>query len=131
MFSESFFNTYFSHIRLFMKNAYFRFLSLVNALEQDSDLQRIDQESKRLLDVITVKHHAGSALTVTQAMALEFIASPATIHRKIDLLLEMGLIDFEFKDGNRRSKYLVPTQTADAHYAKLGKALSSATKHVA
>ena len=61
-------------------------------------------------------------------MALNAIASPATIHRKLDQLRELGMIDTVFEGKNRRTKYLVPTQAADAYFDKLGKVLGEALK---
>lgn len=112
-----------------MKTAYLRFLSLLGTLEQNSEFGKIDEESKRLLDVISLRHNTGSTLTVTDAMGLNAIASPATMHRKLDQLLLAGLISLEFREGNRRTKYLVPTQLSEAHYEKLGQALTTAIKN--
>jgi DNA-binding transcriptional ArsR family regulator len=49
-------------------------------------------------------------------MALGSIASPATIHRKLDCLRDMGLVDAMFEGNNRRTKYLVPTTQAQCYF---------------
>lgn len=59
-------------------------------------------------------------------MALAHIASPATIHRKLDQLRELGMIDTVFEGKNRRTKYLVPTKTAADYFANMGKAVQQA-----
>ena len=59
-------------------------------------------------------------------MLLSNIASPATIHRKLNELIEAGLIEQVFEGKNRRTKYLVPTKEADAYFAKMSKAMTSA-----
>jgi DNA-binding MarR family transcriptional regulator len=56
-------------------------------------------------------------------MNLGSIASPATLHRKLDALREAGFIEFVFEGKNRRTKYLVPTSNADKYFDKLGDAL--------
>ena len=65
-------------------------------------------------------------LTVSQAIALNKIASPATLHRKLDELREGGLIEQSFEGKNRRTKYLVPTKEADSYFSKMSKAITSA-----
>jgi len=74
----------------------------------------------RLLDQIVIRESLNDLLTVTDAMALSSIASPATMHRKIDELLSSGHIHLTFKGENRRTKYLTPTKKAHDHYKRLG-----------
>lgn len=111
-----------------MKNAYIRFLNLLTKVEQSAPIQDIDIVAKHLLDMLFLKHHAGESLTVTDAMNLLSVASPATIHRKLDILHAAGLIEFKFRNGNRRTKYLEPTPLAEVHYKQLEDALISSFK---
>ncbi len=104
-----------------MKNVYLRFLALSNAINGASaQLSTVDQTAKQLLQVIALRHEQGKAMTVTEAMEMASIASPATIHRKLDDLRESGLIEQTFEGKNRRTKYLVPTKVADKYFASLG-----------
>ena len=105
-----------------MKSTYVRFLQLLHSIDSDLDWQ-IDAVSRYLLDVITIHHSKNEPLTVSAAMKLNSIASPATIHRKISTLWELDLVVYEFKDGNRRTKYLAPTDLAIQRYEKLGKVM--------
>lgn len=73
-------------------------------------------------------HSDDKALTVTQAMGLISVASPANIHRKLSRLHEMNLIDFVFLGANRRTKYLHPTSKAENYFSALGQSLSEAAK---
>jgi DNA-binding MarR family transcriptional regulator len=41
-------------------------------------------------------------------------------------LRKAGLIQQIFEGKNRRTKYLVPTKAADAYFAKMSKAITSA-----
>jgi DNA-binding MarR family transcriptional regulator len=59
-------------------------------------------------------------------MALNSIASPATIHRKLDQLRELGMIDTVFEGKNRRTKYLVPTQAAHEYFDQVGQVMQQA-----
>ena len=105
---------------------YMRFLNLVHALEGNSRAPAIDLDAKKLLDVIGLRFDQKKPLTVTEAMALDRIASPATIHRKLDQLRELGLIDTVFEGKNRRTKYLVPTKAASDYFSTMGKAVQQA-----
>ena len=108
-----------------MRETYLRFLSLAQALDGAS-VPTVDETARHLLQLIALRHAQGNALTVTDAMAMSAVASPATIHRKLDALREAGLIDQTFEGKNRRTKYLVPTVATDAYFAKLGQVMSDA-----
>ena len=108
------------------KHIYLRFLNLVHALEGSQKTPAMDLDAKKLLEVIAVRYAQKQALTVTDAMALNTIASPATIHRKLDQLRELGMIDTVFEGKNRRTKYLVPTQAAHDYFEHIGQAMQEA-----
>jgi DNA-binding MarR family transcriptional regulator len=110
-----------------MSKLYLRYLRIaraVDVLKKNSNL--IDSTALQLLNEIAVQHFDGETLTVSQAIALKRIASPATLHRKLDELREAGLIEQVFEGKDRRTKYLVPTKEADAYFAKMSKAMTSA-----
>ncbi|PQA83230.1 hypothetical protein C5F52_11050 [Limnohabitans sp. TS-CS-82] len=108
------------------KQIYLRFLNLIHALEGEAHTPAMDLDAKKLLEVIAVRHEQEKPLTVTEAMALNTIASPATIHRKLDQLRELGMIDTVFEGKNRRTKYLVPTQASLDYFESIGKAMQAA-----
>lgn len=108
------------------KQIYMRFLNLLHALEGGENAPEMDLEAKKLLEVIAVHDANRTPLTVTAAMNLGHIASPATIHRKLDVLRELGMIDTVFEGKNRRTKYLVPTQTAHSYFESVGEAMAEA-----
>ena len=104
-----------------MDRTYFRFLAFAGPRALDVDLVAV-----ALLDEICLCEV--EPLSVTEAMSLSFLASPATLHRKLDDLVEAGLVDHIYKDDNRRTKYVVPTMLALDHYAHLGAAIREAVK---
>jgi len=108
------------------KQIYLRFLNLIHALDGGANAPVMDLDAKKLLEVIAVRHAAEKPLTVTDAMALNAIASPATIHRKLDQLRELGMIDTVFEGKNRRTKFLVPTQMAHDYFHKVGQVMQEA-----
>ena len=108
------------------KQIYMRFLNLIHALDGGVNAPQMDLDAKKLLEVVSVRHNLVKPLTVTEAMALNHIASPATIHRKLDQLRELGMIDTVFEGKNRRTKYLVPTQAAHDYFNAVGRAMKEA-----
>ncbi len=108
------------------KKIYLRFLNLIHALDGNETSPSMDLDAKKLLEVIAVRHAQEKPLTVTDAMALNSIASPATIHRKLDQLRDLGLIDTVFEGKNRRTKYLVPTQAAQEYFGQVGQVMQQA-----
>ena len=108
------------------KQVYMRFLSILHAIEGREDVPPMDLDAKKLLEVIAVRYEHKQPLTVTEAMALAHIASPATIHRKLDQLREMGMVTSTFDGNNRRTKYLVPTDAAHSYFASVGQAMTEA-----
>lgn len=102
-----------------MNNLYLRFLQVVKTLDSQTKFStQIDATAMLLLNEIAVKHFERKNMTVSQAMSLKNIASPATIHRKIEDLLKVGLVDLIFEGKNRRTKFLAPNKSAKAFLKK-------------
>lgn len=111
----------------YMNSTYLRFLALVHTIDGTStQLANVDETAKHLLNVIALNHSNGKPLTVTEAMALKSIASPATIHRKLNDLLEVGLVEQVFEGKNRRTKYLVTTKNAEKYFSSLSECMKQA-----
>ncbi len=101
-----------------MKNAFIRFLNLKHAAEINTE--ELDLTSLHLLEVCMLRCHFGNCMTVTEAMQLNKIASPATIHRKLNHLVELQYLTLEFEGKNRRTKYLTPTSKSHEYFSKMG-----------
>jgi len=113
-----------------MSKLYLRFLQLTRALEASKkSTKEVDPTAMLLLNEIAVMHLDAKPLTVTEAMGLKRVASPATIHRKLDELREAGLVDLVFEGKNRRTKYLVPTKLANAYFDKLSESMLRAGEY--
>jgi Fe2+ or Zn2+ uptake regulation protein len=106
-----------------MKSTFIRFLHLKEVLSGHQVDTEIDLTAQKLLEVVSLRHAQHKALTVTDAMQLQGIASPATLHRKLSMLLELGYIEFVFEGTNRRTKYIHPTAKTDAYFDALGQVL--------
>ena len=100
-----------------MNNSYMRFLRSVASLEpiqlKQKDLSTI---AILLLNEIAIKDFDEHPLTVSQAMELYALGSPANLHRKIYELHEAGMISFSYAGTNRRTKYLFLTQAARDYF---------------
>jgi hypothetical protein len=113
-----------------MKQIYLRYLVLAEALRQSHiDFSGIDDVGKKLLETIAIKNAQGHPMVVTETMDLSDIASPATIHRRIEVLKKAGLIQVFQTEKNHKIKYLVPTQASIDYFEKLGKLMTSAIRH--
>lgn len=105
---------------------YLRFLNLTQSVTGEVGNADVDLLALRLLEAIAIADAKDTRLTVTDAMALREIASPATMHRKLNTLLDAGLITQVFEGKNRRTKYLVPTVSAAKQFEQLGNAMVTA-----
>ena len=94
-----------------MKNQeiYLRFLSLLHAIEGNGQVPALDLDANRIV-------------------AMSHIASPATIHRKLDQLREAGMVDSHYEGSNRRTKYLKPTEKAQMYFSTVGGLMQQASQ---
>jgi len=102
------------------REIYVRFLGATQALESGSHLVEIDLMGQKLLELLAIAAEKNQPMNVGQAMDVTWIASPATLHRKIRNLLDAGYISSDFAGKNRRTRYLVPTEKANDFFAKMG-----------
>ena len=109
---------------------YLRFLNVLHALESDDNVGLKDPENRRLLEVIAIRQQEGHLLTVSTAMLLSDIASPATLHRKIDALVQAGWVEHQFEGENRRTKYLACTPKAMQYFDRMGRAIQRNLKTI-
>ena len=110
-----------------MSHEYIRFLEVLKGLSAKESIS-IDPEAKLLLDEIAIQHFKETPLTVSDLMALNHIASPATIHRKLDSLLQANLVELKFEGENRRTKFIGITKVGDRYLSSLSKAMIKAVK---
>jgi predicted transcriptional regulator len=112
-----------------MKNSYLRFLRIVSALEIDARYKKeLCNTALQLLNEIAIKDHDSEPLTVSQAMDLAVIGSPANLHRKLQDLHRVGLVSIESKDKDRRVKYITLTKDALDYFKSQSDAMLKALK---
>lgn len=113
-----------------MSNLYLRFLRITRSDNKNKNIvNSIDTTAMLLLNEIAIQDFDGIRLNVSQVMTLKKIASPATIHRKLEELRNAGLIDQIFEGSNRRTKYLVPTKLAHAYFVKMSETMINAINY--
>ncbi len=109
------------------KNLYLHFFNLQQVVHS-KEQPHIDLESRKILENIAWHYESGKALSVTEVMDLSHIASAATIHRKLDLLRDLGLIKSIHLGENRRTKYMAPTKLSSHYFDSLSKLMLKTIK---
>ena len=94
------------------RTQFFAFLETVNDIENEHHHKLPDIDAQVLLMRVAMAHDKKQPLNVTQAMNLKSIGSPAMLHRKINDLLKLNMVELVFEGSNRRTKYLLPTKQA-------------------
>ena len=112
-----------------MANVYLKFLQNIAALEPIQLKQNaLSPTAILLLNAIAVKHFEQQLLNVTQTLGLRELGSPANLHRKLDELLEAGMISLSYNGNNRRTKYITLTQAATDYFQAMSKAMLEAVE---
>jgi DNA-binding MarR family transcriptional regulator len=109
-----------------MKNNYYiNFLNFVKSIEPSVQIEQLDITSKLILDEIAIGVAKDKLMTVSEVMGLKGLGSPATLHRKLTILLEANLVHPVFQGNNRRTKYMALTKDGEMYFTRLSKAMQS------
>lgn len=106
-----------------LASAYFRFLQLARAVEALPDGAPMDANESILLEAVVLRWHEGRAMTVREAINLSDLGSPATLHKRITRLRNKDMLSTYSEPGDRRAKFLIPTQQALEYFDRLGQSL--------
>ncbi len=109
-----------------LASAYLRFLQLARAVETLPDGTLMDANESALLEAVVLRWHEGQPMTVREAINLAQLGSPATLHKRITRLRAKDLLATYSEPGDRRAKFLVPTQQALDHFHQLGQTMQLA-----
>ena len=107
------------------KNYYINFLNLLKAFESTTDEALQDSTCKQILEEIAIGVSNDKLLTVSDVMSFKQLGSPATLHRKLDVLLNAKLVESIFQGNNRRTKYINLTPSGQAYFERLSSAIES------
>lgn len=106
-----------------LAGAYFRFLQLARAVEALPDGTPMDANESALLEAVVLRWHEGQAMTVREAINLVDLGSPATLHKRITRLRNKDMLATYSEPGDRRAKFLIPSQQALDYFDRLGQSL--------
>jgi DNA-binding MarR family transcriptional regulator len=108
--------------------AYLRFLQLAQAVQALPEGEEMDANELALLEAVVLHWHEQKPMTVREAIGLERLGSPATLHKRITRLREKDMLCTLNLEGDRRAKYLTPTKRSLAYFDHLGQSLTQAHK---
>jgi hypothetical protein len=106
-----------------LSEAYLRFLQLAKAFQFDNEDVEMDANERALLDALALCWYEGQPMTVREAISLEHLGSPATLHKRITRLRQKELLIAFNQEGDRRAKYLIPSEKTLDFYGYLGQNL--------
>ncbi len=112
-----------------LSRTYLRYLNLVKAIRSLPAFPVLDALEEQVLNGLAAIWATDANVTVLEAMELSASTSPTTIHRRLKTLREKGLIDLVEDETDNRVKYVVPTDSAKAYFAKLGQCVDMATRN--
>ncbi|MEY5100928.1 MAG: hypothetical protein RJA36_3647 [Pseudomonadota bacterium] len=103
-----------------------RFLSLVEALRQQSTFPGMDAVEERMLNALAAAWHAGAQITVMEAMHMFPQISASTVHRRLKTLRAKGLIALNNDQADNRIKYVTATPLANDYFSTLSRCMEQA-----
>jgi len=106
-----------------LNQCHFPLLKTFADFESGQVFTTMDAETVKLLEQIVIQYAEGHPLTVSQAMMLSRIASPSSLHKKIEKLRKANLISHEYNAANRRTKYLMPSSLIQHQFHQLEREL--------
>jgi len=111
--------------------AYLRFLQLAKVIQALPDGMEMDANEKALLQAVVLRWYEGQPMTVREAIALDDLGSPATLHKRITRLREKEMLSTLNLEGDRRAKFLIPTQRTLDYFSHLGQSMQAAHQQTA
>lgn len=114
-----------------LADAYFRFLQLAKAFQSDNEGLAMDANERALLDAVALCWFEGHPMTVREAIALDQLGSPATLHKRITRLRQKDMLLAFNQEGDRRAKYLIPSEKTLAFFDHLGHNMQMAQAAIA
>ena len=107
-------------------SAYLRFLQLAQVVQALPDGLEMDANEKALLQAVVLRWYENKPMTVREAIGLVDLGSPATLHKRITRLREKDMLGNLNLEGDRRAKFLIPTQRTLEYFSHLGQSMHQA-----
>jgi DNA-binding MarR family transcriptional regulator len=103
-----------------------RFLQLAKAIQALPDGEEMDANEVALLQSVVLCWYENKPMTVREAIGLAELGSPATLHKRITRLREKDMLSTLNLEGDRRAKFLIPTQRTLDYFQHLGRSMQQA-----
>lgn len=110
--------------------AYLRFLQLAKVIQALPDGMEMDANEQALLQAVVLRWHENVPMTVREAIALVDLGSPATLHKRVTRLREKEMLSTLNLEGDRRAKFLIPTQRTLDYFNNLGMSMQVANQNL-
>lgn len=115
-------------------NAYIRFLGAVAAAAEKrgrrDEAAILDPNEKALLEIVALRWANGAPMTVRQAIALAYLGSPATLHKRLMRLRKRKYLQLQSVSGDKRVKQLVPDTTGMEYLEENGRLILSSRQAI-
>jgi DNA-binding MarR family transcriptional regulator len=92
-----------------MADLEFQYLDFADELDRVRETNDINPAAWRALRMVAKAHLQGESIRTLDLMSMDEIASPATIHKIIKHLTEIGMIVIRADKHDGRVKYLIPS----------------------
>jgi hypothetical protein len=107
-------------------SAYLRFLQLAKVIQALPGGMEMDANEHALLQAVVLRWYEKQPMTVREAIGLSDLGSPATLHKRITRLREKEMLSTLSLDGDRRAKFLIPTERTLDYFSHLGQSMQQA-----
>lgn len=111
--------------------AYLRFLQLARVIQALPDGMEMDANESALLEAVVLRWYENTPMTVREAIGLAALGSPATLHKRITRLRQKEMLNTLNLEGDRRAKFLIPTERTLAYFSHLGQSMHQVQTHPA
>ena len=112
-------------------SAYLRFLQLAKVVQALPAGQEMDANEAALLEAVVLCWYENKPMTVREAIGLANFGSPATLHKRITRLREKEMLSTLNLEGDRRAKFLIPTERTLDYFKHLGQSMQEAHQNLA
>ena len=106
-----------------LASAYLRFLQLARVIQALPDGMEMDPNENALLQAVVLRWYENSPMTVREAIGLSTLGSPATLHKRITRLRKKEMLCTLNQEGDRRTKFLIPTPRTIEYFSHLGQSM--------
>jgi DNA-binding MarR family transcriptional regulator len=99
--------------------------SLLDELSSTTELNKVDDMSRRVFDWIYARHQEGGSPIYVQTVVMESeVASPASIHKSLAVLERASFISVEVDPTDARRRIVSPTELGHKLVKELSKAVT-------